>query len=115
MELDRARNEFDKWESERLVRELRDETQSLKRKNELLEGELNMLLNHVENLNMQYKNHINTHEEQLCDVKRRLMLLQGMQNIIDTTHEEVEEKIKQQGDGPETARLLGALCVFLTQ
>ena len=115
-------------QSEKVVRELREETQTLKKKankysrekkeadGRLRESQsvVDTLQKRVEFLSTQSKN-LNVVEEQLRVCGERLKLMEDVQKIVNATHDEVEEMLHQYGDHSETAKSLSTQCVILSR
>ena len=54
-------------------------------------------------------------EEELRTCKEKLNLMENVQQIVNATHQEVEEMLEQYGDQSETAKSLSTQCVILSR
>ena len=68
----------------------------------------------VEFLNKQVKT-FSAIEEELRICKEKLKLMDNVQQIVNATHQEVEEMLQQYGDQSETAKSLSTQCVILSR
>ncbi|KAI9562137.1 hypothetical protein GHT06_013102 [Daphnia sinensis] len=113
---------------QRELREVRQENVTLKKKSnkyckekkeaaeKVRDSEIviNNLQQRVEFLNKQVKN-FGIVEDELKTCKEKLKLMENVQQIVNSTHEEVQEMLEQYGDHSETARSLSTQCVILSR
>ena len=78
------------------------------------EAIIGTLQQRVEFLNRQVKN-VAALEEELKSCKDKLLLMETVKQIVDSTHEEVEQMLEQYGDHSETATSLSTQCVILSR
>ena len=113
---------------QRELREVRQENVTLKKKSnkyckEKKEAQekvrdseivISNLQQRVEFLNKQVKT-FSAIEEELRICKEKLKLMDNVQQIVNATHQEVEEMLQQYGDQSETAKSLSTQCVILSR
>ena len=113
---------------QRELREVRQENVTLKKKSnkyckekkesaeKVRESEtvISNLQQRVEFLNKQVKSFAAV-EEELRICKDQLKLMENVQQIVNATHQEVQEMLEQYGDHSETAKSLSTQCVILSR
>ena len=114
--------------SQKELREIRQENVTLKKKSnkyckEKKEAEeklrdseiiISNLQQRIDFLNKQVKAFV-VIEEELRTCKEKLKLMENVQQIVNATHQEVEEMLEQYGDQSETAKSLSTQCVILSR
>ena len=68
----------------------------------------------VEFLTKQVKS-ITTLEEELRACKEKLKLMETIQKIVNSTHDEVQQMLSEHGDHSDTAKSLSTQCVILSR
>lgn len=113
---------------QRELREVRQENVTLKKKSnkyckekkeaveKIRDSEIivNNLQQRIEFLNKQVKT-FSAVEEDLRTCKEKLKLMENVQQIVNATHQEVQEMLEQYGDHSETAKSLSTQCVILSR
>ena len=114
--------------SQKELREMRQENVTLKKKSnkyckEKKEAEEKLRDSEIINSNLQQRiDFLNKQvkafvviEEELRMCKEKLKLMENVQQIVNATHQEVEEMLEQYGDKSETAKSLSTQCVILSR